>query len=72
MTIRGRSATIGHSGYQRVYNEYSDGDYERVFTLSENIDGFDFALSDAEMDQIFALASANGRLTDFGFAPKWD
>ena len=21
-----------------MYNEYSDGDYERVFTLSENID----------------------------------
>ena len=21
-----------------VYNEYTDGDYERVFTLSENID----------------------------------
>src|SRR5215469_11504930 len=44
----------------------------RVERLSENIDVFDFALSDAEMDQIFALASANGRLTDFGFAPKWD
>jgi len=38
LTIRGRSATRDHSGYQRVYNEYSDGDYERVFTLSENID----------------------------------
>jgi len=38
LTIRGRSATNEHGGYQRVYNEYSDGDYERVFTLSENID----------------------------------
>ena len=38
LTIRGRSATSDHSGYQRVYNEYADGDYERVFTLSENID----------------------------------
>ena len=38
LTIRGRSASQDHSGYQRVYNEYSDGDYERVFTLSENID----------------------------------
>ena len=27
-----------HAGYQRVYSEYTDGDYERVFTLSENID----------------------------------
>ena len=44
----------------------------RVERLSENLDVFDFALSDAEMDQIFALVSANGRLTDFGFAPKWD
>ena len=38
LTIRGRSAASDHTGYQRVYNEYSDGDYERVFTLSENID----------------------------------
>ena len=38
LTIRGRSTTNEHAGYQRVYNEYSDGDYERVFTLSENID----------------------------------
>jgi HSP20 family protein len=38
LTIRGRSAASDHPGYQRVYNEYADGDYERVFTLSENID----------------------------------
>jgi HSP20 family protein len=38
LTIRGRSAPSEHSGYQRVYNEYADGDYERVFTLSDNID----------------------------------
>jgi HSP20 family molecular chaperone IbpA len=38
LTIRGRSATGEHTGYQRVYNEYADDDYERVFTLSENID----------------------------------
>jgi HSP20 family protein len=38
LTIRGRSAGSEHGGYQRVYNEYADGDYERVFTLSENID----------------------------------
>jgi HSP20 family molecular chaperone IbpA len=38
LTIRGRSAANDHGGYQRVYNEYTDGDYERVFTLSENID----------------------------------
>lgn len=38
LTIRGRSAASDHAGYQRVYNEYTDGDYERSFTLSENID----------------------------------
>ena len=38
LTIRGRSAANDYAGYQRVYNEYADGDYERVFTLSENID----------------------------------
>jgi 2,5-diketo-D-gluconate reductase B len=44
----------------------------RIERLSENIDIFDFELSNQEMDQIFALGSANGRFTDFGFAPKWD
>jgi HSP20 family molecular chaperone IbpA len=38
LTIRGRSAVNDHARYQRVYNEYTDGDYERSFTLSENID----------------------------------
>ena len=38
LTIRGRSSANEHAGYQRVYNEYADGDYERVFTLSDAID----------------------------------
>jgi len=38
LTIRGRSVANEHAGYQRVYTEYADGDYERAFTLSENID----------------------------------
>ena len=38
LTIRGHRAANEHGGYQRVYSEYADGDYERVFTLSENID----------------------------------
>ena len=38
LTIHGRTAAADHGGYQRVYKEYADGDYERVFTLSENID----------------------------------
>jgi diketogulonate reductase-like aldo/keto reductase len=44
----------------------------RIERLSENIDIFDFVLSNEEMQQISALASPKGRLTDFGFAPKWD
>ena len=44
----------------------------RIERLSENIDIFDFALSEAEMRQISLMGSAKGRLTDFGFAPKWD
>lgn len=38
LTIRGRTPTNEHAGYRRVYTEYGDGDYERSFTLSEDID----------------------------------
>ncbi len=44
----------------------------RIERLSENIGIFDFALSDDEMSEISALANPKGRLTDYGFAPKWD
>jgi diketogulonate reductase-like aldo/keto reductase len=44
----------------------------KIERLSENINIFDFELSDAEMRQIFQMRSAKGRLTDYGFAPKWD
>jgi 2,5-diketo-D-gluconate reductase B len=44
----------------------------RIERLSENIDIFDFALSDQEMAELSAMGSAEGRLTNFGFAPKWD
>ena len=40
--------------------------------LSENIDIFDFELSDQDMDEISAMGGAAGRLTNYGFAPKWD
>jgi len=40
--------------------------------LSENIDIFDFELSDEEMVQISAMGSAGGRLLDFNSAPEWD
>jgi diketogulonate reductase-like aldo/keto reductase len=44
----------------------------KIERLSENIDIFDFALTEEEMRQISRMGSAKGRLTDFGFAPKWD
>src|SRR3954464_5762960 len=40
--------------------------------LSENIDIFDFELSEVDMREISSMASAAGRLTDYGFAPTWD
>src|SRR4051795_13561457 len=43
----------------------------RIERLSENIDVFGFALSGEEMQQISHMGSAKGRLTDYGFAPKW-
>jgi diketogulonate reductase-like aldo/keto reductase len=44
----------------------------KIERLSENIEIFDFELSEQEMRQISRMASAKGRLTDYGFAPKWD
>ena len=44
----------------------------RIERLSENIEIFDFSLTDDEMTRISAMGTAKGRLTDFGFAPKWD
>lgn len=38
LTIRGRARVTSPGGYRRVYTEYGEGDYERVFTLSEEID----------------------------------
>lgn len=44
----------------------------RVERLSENIELFDFELTEAEMAAISAMGRPHGRLTDYGFAPKWD
>jgi 2,5-diketo-D-gluconate reductase B len=44
----------------------------RLERLSENMEIFDFELSQAEMAAISAMARDDGRLTDFGFSPKWD
>jgi len=40
--------------------------------LSENIEIFDFELSDEDMQEISGMGNAGGRLVDHGFAPKWD
>jgi diketogulonate reductase-like aldo/keto reductase len=44
----------------------------RVERLSENLNIFDFELSTSEMNEIFAMGSPQGRLTNFAFAPQWD
>jgi 2,5-diketo-D-gluconate reductase B len=44
----------------------------KIERLSENIEIFDFVLSEQEMGEISAMGSTRGRLTDYGFAPKWD
>jgi 2,5-diketo-D-gluconate reductase B len=46
----------------------------RVERLSENFAIFDFELSDAEMAEIAALASRDGRIVDYAYSgsPKWD
>lgn len=38
LTIRGRSRVARPDSYRRIYAEYGEGDYERSFSLSEDID----------------------------------
>jgi HSP20 family molecular chaperone IbpA len=38
LTIRGRAPAFEHERYRQVYAEYREVDYERLFTLSEDID----------------------------------
>jgi diketogulonate reductase-like aldo/keto reductase len=40
--------------------------------LLENMNIFDFELSSVELVAISALTSANNRICDFEFSPKWD
>ena len=44
----------------------------KVERLSENLDVFDFVLSEGDMARLFAMGSPEGRITNFGFAPQWD
>ena len=38
LTIRGRGRVTSPEGYRRIYAEYDEGDYERAFTVSEDLD----------------------------------
>jgi HSP20 family protein len=39
LTIRGRAKLTSSENFQPVYAEYGEGDYERSFTLSDDLDG---------------------------------
>jgi len=52
LTVRGRGRETAPEGYRRIYGEYGEGDYERSFTLSEEID-----------DAAIRAEMANGVLT---------
>lgn len=38
LTVRGRARAVAPEGFRRIVSEYGEGDYERSFTLSEDID----------------------------------
>ena len=38
LTIRGRGRMTSPKGFRRIHTEYGEGDYERVFSVSEEID----------------------------------
>jgi len=44
----------------------------RIGRLEENFALFDFALSDAEMQEIQSLARRHGRIVDWTWSPDWD
>lgn len=39
LSIRGRIPAQPRQGFRLIHVEYAEGDYERVFTLSEDVDG---------------------------------
>ena len=44
----------------------------KIERLSENLDVFDFELSDEEMQVLFGMGSSKGRMTNLPIAPEWD
>jgi HSP20 family molecular chaperone IbpA len=53
LTIRGRIDDAPPQGFSPVYREYEPGDFERVFTLSEDIDAG--AIEAQAKDGVFRL-----------------
>lgn len=39
LTIKGRARLTNAEAFELAYAEYGEGDYQRVFTLSEDLDG---------------------------------
>lgn len=38
LTVRGKAKMRAYEGWNLIYGEYGEGDYERAFSLSEHID----------------------------------
>jgi|ERR1043165_3277084 HSP20 family molecular chaperone IbpA len=38
LTIRGKTESFAPEGYQAAYKEYEEGDFEREFTLTDEVD----------------------------------
>ncbi len=53
LTIRGRIDDAPPQGFSPIYREYEPGDFERVFTLSEDVDGD--AIEAQAKDGVFRL-----------------
>lgn len=59
LAIRGYATDQLRENYRQIYAEYDDGDYERVFTLSEDIDreGIEASQKDGVLRLVLAKAA---------------
>lgn len=58
LTISGHVPPAVHEGYQSIYAEYGEGDYRRVFTISEDIDQERIRASDKDGVLVLELPKA--------------